>query len=861
MSFFFAESHRTETGQRFKNEQTLLSGCNACPLNSQKRKLHNPEMQPVGPDDADIYILGEAPGEDEDKEGEAFVGKAGRYLQGAFPRNVWQSTRRWNTIRCRPPNNRDPDPKEMHACREYIESDIAKVKPVVVIGTGAVPMSWTQVEKKKRIKVWRGRVFPINVRGHTCWYAPVLHPSYFVRMGAESNKKRRNIEDEEQVFHRDINRAIRIAEIGMLPKRVCMDWVRDGIRTFDGSDLLQLDKIERILNRMKQLPNPAIDTETWPLRPYQDDSMLLTVAIGSFDEVVVFPVEHFDMNARWKMRALSLLEDFIRNSNPKTCHNLVFELEWFASRFGKSILRSTEWNDSMAQAFVLDDRTERMEMLALDVRVRQMLGFNLKELSGLDRKDMRKHPLPLILDYNGLDTKWTDGLFTAQRPLVERSRGLSIEYDRLIRSSATVALMQRKGVSANQEEVKRISENFSAEMGKIDKRIQNFKEVLEFEVSKGKRFNPDSSDQVGDLLYHSFGHESVLAPKGGYQTGEPILSALGSEIADLILEWRAATKMKSTFVDPLLPGAKKSVLSQDGKVHTSYNLLLTGTGRLSSNDPNLQNFPKRKMLWVRKVIKALLGCIFVSVDYGAIEARVIAMASLDRTLIDALWNDYDIHMDWANRLLAAADNEWKDLWWTRFDRPSDEKVFLKLVRQLAKNQWVFPQFFGSSASSCARSLNLDEDVANSEAREFWYMFSGVKDWQKWLVDFYNENGYVENLLQSRRRRAPLSYNQIINTPIQGTASDIVVDAMNRLSELSEETEREELHPIMNVHDDLTFDIPEELVDGAQSIIVDQMLYVPFEFAKVVPIELEVAHGKTWGDMQEVGKFNSKGACG
>ena len=266
---------------------------------------------------------------------------------------------------------------------------------------------------------------------------------------------------------------------------------------------------------------------------------------------------------------------------------------------------------------------------------------------------------------------------------------------------------------------------------------------------------------------------------------------------------------------------------------------------------NCQNIPKRGPgKWVRNQYIPYHDWL-VAIDYGQIEARVLAMASQDNAFMDALYNDYDIHMVWAEHIDEVYNKTIDD----KIERGLDSEAAFKEFRSEIKNQFVFPLFYGAAHESVAQYLGIPFDIIDNVCDEFWEEFKGVKRWQKRMLDSYYDNGYVKSLT-GYKRYGPLTRNEVINSPIQTTASDIVVDAMNRISEYARDTDNLALQPIMNIHDDLTFDLPDHnFVDNLDTAI-DLMLDVPFDFVNV-PITIEVERSnKNWYEMEVVGEFSS-----
>jgi DNA polymerase-1 len=290
-------------------------------------------------------------------------------------------------------------------------------------------------------------------------------------------------------------------------------------------------------------------------------------------------------------------------------------------------------------------------------------------------------------------------------------------------------------------------------------------------------------------------------------------------------------------------GRTGGVVYPDGRIHTKFNDLFTTTGRLSSDDPNMQNFPKRKDAWIRALVVPPKGCVMVSSDYGQIEYRVIGIAANDKYIQQTLRDRYDVHMDWAERVAKADPRVYK-----AFNKD------IKKLRSEIKNTWVFPAFYGAHADYIARMLNMDIRAARDLFEVFWEEFAGVHAWQRKLLKQYERTGYV-SCLTGRRRRAPMSKNMIYNSPIQGSASDIVVDAMCRLSLRAERDDEPALTPVLNIHDDITFCVPKKREGELIPIIVDEMLHPSFDWV-TVPISVEVSSGPNWADMKAIGTYFS-----
>jgi DNA polymerase-1 len=410
----------------------------------------------------------------------------------------------------------------------------------------------------------------------------------------------------------------------------------------------------------------------------------------------------------------------------------------------------------------------------------------------------------------------------------------------------TSVLTQLIGNEMDFELIEALEAKYSQKIDELSTRIKATKAVKKFEEAKGKSFKPGSHQDVIYLFKEILGRTEVWdEERGRYSADDKILAKIDSKLSKLIQDFRAVTGNKSKYVDPLLPDAKECVFP-DGKLHPNIHIFFTKTGRTSSSFPNQQYWPKREEEYkeLRAEFKAEEDCWMVAIDQGQIEARVIEMAAKDRRYGEYLWDRRDVHMDWAVRLAQE------------YPRRIGSKKFLtdkdvmKRFRYDVKNQWTFPLFFGAKPYSVARYLTMPPEIVGPLVDKFWDEFSGVKAWQEELEDFYNRNGYVETLT-GRRRRAPVTYNELINSPIQGTASDITVNAWGRLSRKAHKLDRWQYQARLEVHDELVFQVPKKTFDRDIEFIADHLLECRhFPFINV-PLSIEISSGPNWYEQKEV----------
>jgi uracil-DNA glycosylase family 4 len=814
-------------------------GCGGCPLCSDN--LNSPQMEPTGEKRPEVYVLGEAPGADEDKQGVQFIGVSGQLLRRTLKDANIRSIRWDNCCRCRPPKNRTPTRVELEHCRNKIIISIAAAKPEVILAVGGTALSWAIDQSS--ITQWRGKFIPVTIGGHSCWLYPVLHPAFVLRSAGAIDQQSSDTGDGfdyRLAFKHDLHRlAEKLPNLSEAKTESLSDL---DVGTQYVRDITGLNKLRRMMVNWDRLRTPvAFDIETAGLRPYQFRTSLdgwLSIAFSDGNATWAVPVSC--NGAGWlpeeKEHLLDLVLRFLRRKPFKTAHNLPFELEWLTSIYGHvPPWRRLGWGDTMTQAYVLDGRRDGLDLNNL---ILHRFGFALKAQSAVDRAEMASLSVGDLLRYNARDAKYTAKLYLVQQKEL-MTEGLEKVYQMHLRRALTFVKAQQVGLCVDFKRVEEADWWLGAAIDEHTRKIQESREASLFRRKQGSILKPTSGPQLvvlfRDLLKRA---EGIRARnKCGYSVDDEALSAMDLPVALDILAMRKAMKLRSTYVHKF--GPKGGVVYADGRIHTKFNDLFTVTGRLSSTEPNMQNFPKRKDAWIRTIVVPPEGHVLASFDYGQIEYRVLGIAADDKYIKQTLRDRYDVHLDWAERVAKADSGVYRT-----FGKD------IKKLRTEIKNTWVFPAFYGAHADYIARMLNMNLRACRKLFDVFWEEFSGVRKWQKETMRFYEENGYVE-CLTGRRRYAPLTRNMIYNTPIQGSAADICLDAMCRLSVLAEEEEDPALQPVLNVHDDLTFYLPKDRTRRLLPLIAREMLKPGFDWV-TVPLSVEVSTGANWAEMSSVG---------
>lgn len=801
----------------------------------------SPEMEPLGPSDPLVYVLGEAPTETEDSKDMPFSGTTGRLLRKALPSWGTAETRFDNVVRTLPPKGRKPTAEEVECFRGVVSKSIAEAKPRVVLGLGNVALKWAT--GLTNLLAARGRKYPVSIAGHVCWFVPTLHPSLLLRIGDERYEK--VPADEWNRFWRDdLDAAYALADSDEVPAVVSPAEAKEGIE-----HVLDVERALEVIEYLGKLDAFGFDVENHHLRPYAAESLLLTIAFSDGTHAWALPWDH--SGHRWKPAereriVAALRKLFASKKSIAVAHNITHDLEWVLYLLGPSVFEGA-YGCSMNAAFALNPGPpgDGAAGLALDDLCLEHFGLGLKALSPSSKWVTRLRELAIekVLDYNALDAKWCLLLWRKLLDALD-AEGLRESYDLQIARVYPIVHAQSVGVPINQDVRRRFDEELEGQVAKVKKEIADDERTREW-VERVPTFSPSSAKEVGRFLYEACGYKEVRKAKG-YSTAAAILEPLRRDdpVVDAILRMRGLEKLWGTYVRRFDPEHPESYVYPDGRIHSSFSIARTRTARLASEDPNGQNWPKRKNKQIREQLFAPEGWRLFSVDQGQIEARVLAMESCDPTWIRMIEDGYDVHQEWAERIAKIDD---------RFNRLLGENP--KAARHKSKNGWVFPSFFGSSIRSIVRNLELSDDrKAKRLHAEFWEIFAGVRKWQRGQEKRYEKDGYVRSLT-GRIRRGPLSYNMIINTPIQCTASDICVDAMVRLFWRSVREEKPWLCPVLQIHDDLTSLVPEEELAYAIRANVEEQL--GFEAPWVnVPLAVEVEEGPNLYAMSVVGTWTS-----
>ena len=483
--------------------------------------------------------------------------------------------------------------------------------------------------------------------------------------------------------------------------------------------------------------------------------------------------------------------------------------------------------DTMLASYLLNPtgRQHNLDLLALEhlnikkIPTSELIGKGKKQIS------MRDVPLNLVARYACEDADVTERLRRLFEPRLKEAGLWELFQEVEIPLITVLVHMEETGVALDRPYLEAMSRDMEQQLRALEETI--------YEMA-GERFNINSTQQLARILFEKLKLPTGRRTKTGYSTDAAVLEKLAKdyELPRKLLEYREISKLKSTYVDAL----PRLINPRTGRVHTSYNQTVAATGRLSSSDPNLQNIPIRTEIG-RQIRRAFIpgkpGWKILDADYSQIELRIMAHLSKDENLIKAFQNGEDVHR-------ATAANV--------FGVPPDEVT--PELRRRAK-EINFGIMYGMGVYGLAQRLEITPEEAQTIIQEYFVKYPGVNDFIIRTLNEARQKGYVTTLL-NRRRYLPeiLSENRrvrefaertAINTPIQGTAADMIKVAMIRIDRRLQE-EKLQSKMIMQVHDELVFEAPEEELETLRALVAYEMANA---LKLDVPIKVDIGIGNNW----------------
>jgi DNA polymerase-1 len=601
-----------------------------------------------------------------------------------------------------------------------------------------------------------------------------------------------------------------------------------------------LERLDAWIAEAKELGVVAVDTETTSLDAMQAELVGVSLSTGP-GKACYIPLAHRasegldfgddrpdQIKASEALKHLKgLLED---PGTLKIAQNLKYDWLIFI-RHGIDV---APYDDTMLLSYALDAGLGGNGMDELSKRWLDHEPIKFAAITGTGRNKITFDlvPIPQATEYAAEDADVTFRLWQILKPRLPADR-LATVYETLERPMVPVlARMERRGISVDRAMLSRLSGEFAQAAAALEAEIQEL---------AGEPFNVGSPKQLGDILFGKMGLPGAKKTKtGAWTTGASVLEDLaaeGHELPKKVLEWRQLTKLRSTYTDAL-PGY---INPETGRVHTSYALAATTTGRLSSSEPNLQNIPVRteEGRRIRKAFVAQDGMKLVSADYSQIELRVLAHIADTPQLKKAFDDGLDIHAMTASEMFGVPV-EGMD----------------PMIRRRAK-AINFGIIYGISAFGLANQLSIPRQEAADYIKRYFERFPGIRDYMEATKAFAREHGYVTtvfgrrcnypNITKGHPSERAFMERAAINAPIQGSAADIIRRAMIRMEDALKMA-RVEADMLLQVHDELIFEVPKDAVDDAIPVIVKVMEEAPLPAVSLkVPLQVDARAADNWDE--------------
>ena len=584
-----------------------------------------------------------------------------------------------------------------------------------------------------------------------------------------------------------------------------------------------VDKVDALATILSQSDCFAFDTETTGLETWRDALVGIGFATAPGKAWYV-PVSGMGVDSDFGKKALERLAPvFQRQDILKVGHNLKFD---FAVLRHAGIEVAPPFSDTMLAHYVLDP-TERHGM---DTLAKSLLGYEPIPIESLigDKGEITMDCVELdrLCQYCAEDADVTLRLHAKLMPLIHEADAGRVLQECENDLIPVILDMEAEGVRIDEGALHRYSAELALEIQDLEQKIYD---------AAGIRFNIASPKQLGHVLFEKLGlPPSGKTATGQWETSEGVLAELKGqhEVIDLILEYRLCTKLKNTYVDKL----PSHVRPETGRVHTTFNQALTETGRLSSDNPNLQNIPIRTQRG-KRIREAFVprdeNHLLMSADYSQVELRVMASMSGDESMIDAFKNKADIHLETAAKVFGVA--------------PSLVSPAMRSEAKMVN----FGIIYGISAFGLSERLGIPRHQASDMIDNYFRQYPAVKTFMDSTIADAREKGYVKTLLGRRRPLRDIASRNntsrraaeriAINTPVQGTAADLIKRAMVLIHrELHRRALKTRL--ILQVHDELVLDVPKSEAAEVEALVRHCMTTA---LPLAAPLDVDIGTGDHW----------------
>jgi len=575
----------------------------------------------------------------------------------------------------------------------------------------------------------------------------------------------------------------------------------------------------------------ALDTETTSKDPMKAAIVGLSFSIKP-DEAFYIPCAHDypDVPEQLELRdVLKLLKPVLENPEIKKIGQNI-KYDWMVlARHGINL--DGVMSDTMVASYLINPskRAHGLDQIALDFLDHKTISY--KEVTGKGKKitGFSEVPLERAVPYACEDADITLMAYNVLMPKISEMDLVELFQKVEMPLIPVLMKMEMTGIFVDKDRLNLLSKSFEHQLDELEKRIYSV---------AGEEFNIKSSQQLGKILFEKLELpvQKKTKKKTGYSTDVDVLTVLASlhELPAMILRHRTLAKLKSTYADALID----LINPETGRIHTSYNQTVTATGRLSSSDPNLQNIPVRteEGREIRRAFVPKKGWHMVSADYSQIELRILAHYSEDQILIKAFMDDEDIHTRTANEVFQVFPSF----------ITSELRRHAKIIN--------FGIIYGMSPFGLSKELGISHKMAKSYIDNYFARYKGVKQFIDRAIKDVKESKQTSTLLgrirflpdinSSNRNLRQFAERTAINTPIQGTAADLIKLAMIKVDAVFTEKGFQSVM-LLSVHDELIFEVPPDELDEAKNLIREIMEGI---WDLRVPLKVNVGYGENWAEV-------------
>ncbi len=593
------------------------------------------------------------------------------------------------------------------------------------------------------------------------------------------------------------------------------------------------EDIDKWLNEAEEKGEIAVDTETSSLDPHQ--AKLVGISFSTkIGKACYIPIGHTEGKNLEEKKVIKKIKPVLEDKSIKKIgQNIKFDYIIF---YHKGI-NMNAMEDTMLMSYVLDAGKNRHNMDVLSEIHLDHKTIAFKDLVGTGKKQINfsEVKIDIAKDYAAEDADITFRLYKIFSKNLKLEKLLNI-YEIFEKPLIEIlALMEIYGIKVDQKFLQLLSSKFEKKINNLEKEI--------YKVAK-KEFNIGSTKQLGEVMYNEMKISSMKkTKKGSYATSAQVLEDLafkGHKLPKLVLDWRQATKLKNTYSDSL----QEHINPKTKRVHTSFLLAATSTGRLASSDPNLQNIPIKSEdgKEIRRTFVAEKNSKLISADYNQIEMRILADLADVKELKKAFKNKEDIHSLTASQVFNTNISK----------VDSDMRRKAKAIN--------FGIIYGISQYGLAKQIGVSNFEAEEFLNSYFLKFPEIKDYMESTIKFCRKSGYVSNIFGRRTHITGINDKNFnirnfqeraaINAPIQGSASEIMRMAMIRVSKKLEEIKESSCKILLQIHDELIFEVHKDDIIKYSQIIQEEMSSVKNSdlHSFSIPLLVDVNVGNNWGDL-------------